>query len=139
VRGLRHAGAAGGIAAALRAVLGAELVSGIDLVLDRLAFDACVRDADLVLTAEGRLDLGSLRNKGPVGVARRAARHGVPTIALVGACSPELGDRVTPFHEVIVFGDASFDVEQARRTGAGALAAAAEQAVLRFMRSAARR
>src|SRR5690606_14848767 len=85
VRRCPFGGGAGGVPATLHAVLDATLVPGIDLVLDRVGFDAALAGADLVLTAEGRLDASSLRNKGPVGVARRARRHGVPTIALAGA------------------------------------------------------
>ena len=37
-----------------------------------------------MLTGEGRLDSQSLRGKAVIGVARRAARRGVPVIAVVG-------------------------------------------------------
>lgn len=79
------AGAAGGIGFAALAVLGGALVSGVDLVADTVGLDAHCRDADLVLTGEGRLDAQTASGKVPLGVARVAARHGVPTVALVGA------------------------------------------------------
>jgi glycerate kinase len=66
------------------AFLGGRIVSGIDLVLDYGGFDAHLRDADLVVTGEGQMDAQTVQGKGPIGVARRAAAAGVPTVALVG-------------------------------------------------------
>ena len=79
------AGAAGGLAAGLVAFAGASLASGIDIVLDAVHFDERVRNCDLCLTGEGRLDGQSLSGKACLGVARRAAKAGVPSIALVGS------------------------------------------------------
>ena len=78
------AGAAGGLAAGLMAFFGATLRQGIDVVLDATGFDAHLEGADLVITGEGRIDSQSLSGKVVVGVARRAAPHGVPVIAVVG-------------------------------------------------------
>lgn len=78
-------GAAGGLAAGLVALLGARIVSGIELVLDEIGFDHLLAGADLVITGEGQLDEQTLGGKGPHGVALRAARAGVPTVALVGS------------------------------------------------------
>jgi glycerate kinase len=85
------AGAAGGLGAGAIAFLGAELRPGIELVLDLVGFDRALDGADLVVTGEGKLDAQSLRGKAPVGVARAAAAHGVPVVALAGAV--EVADR----------------------------------------------
>lgn len=82
-------GAAGGMGAALLAVLGARLRPGSEVVADALGLDAAVREADLVITGEGRTDGQTIRGKAPIGVARAAARHGVPVIGLSGALTPE--------------------------------------------------
>ena len=82
------AGAAGGLGAGLMAFAGGRLQSGIDMVCEVLNFEEHVRDADLVLTGEGRADLSSIYDKAPVGVARKAAPFGVPTVILAGS----LGD-----------------------------------------------
>ncbi len=82
------AGAAGGLGGGMLAFFGASLSSGIELVLDAVRFDARVADTDLCLTGEGRLDGQSLSGKACLGVARAAAVHGVPTVALVGATGP---------------------------------------------------
>lgn len=78
------AGAAGGLGTGAIAFLGATLRSGIDLVLELIGFDAAVAGADLVVTGEGKIDFQSLRGKAPLGVARAAAAHGVPVVALTG-------------------------------------------------------
>jgi glycerate kinase len=78
------AGAAGGLGAGAMAFLGASLQSGIDLVLELVGFGDAVAGADLVVTGEGKIDVQSLRGKAPFGVARAAAAHGVPVVALGG-------------------------------------------------------
>jgi glycerate 2-kinase len=84
------AGAAGGLGAGLIAFLGAELRSGIELVLDALQIDQLLPGCSLLITAEGKLDAQSAHGKAPVGIARRAARFGVPVIALAGSIESDL-------------------------------------------------
>jgi glycerate kinase len=88
------AGAAGGAGFGLATLCRATLESGIELVLDTIDFDRRCGGASLVLTGEGRLDAQSLSGKACVGVARRAARLGVPTIAIVGSTGPGGADCV---------------------------------------------
>jgi glycerate kinase len=64
-------------------------MSGIELVLESVEFDAQLRDADLVITAEGRVDSQTSYGKAPAGVAAAAARFGVPVVALGGALSSD--------------------------------------------------
>ena len=89
LRSLPGSGAAGGIGGALAALLGARLVSGIDLVLDAAGFDALLQNADLVLTGEGRIDAQSGAGKVVWGVLQRARRAGVPVIAIGGRVTPD--------------------------------------------------
>ncbi len=78
-------GAAGGLAWGVTAYLRGRLTPGVDLILDAVRFDKRVRDADLVLTGEGKLDGQTLCGKTCLGVAQRAKQAGVPVIALAGA------------------------------------------------------
>ena len=78
------AGAAGGMGAGVLSLLGGVLRPGIEAVLDVVTFDRLLAGADLVLTGEGCFDRQSLCGKVIDGVARRAARQGVPVVALVG-------------------------------------------------------
>ena len=84
VRATPGGGAAGAFSAGLMAFLGGRIESGIDLILDLRGFDALLGDADLVITSEGRMDAQTIHGKGPLGVARRAQKLGVLTVALVG-------------------------------------------------------
>lgn len=78
------AGAAGGIGAALFALLGAELRPGIEIMLDLTGFDEALEGADMVITGEGKADSQSLRGKAMQGVGRRAKAKEVPVTAIVG-------------------------------------------------------
>jgi glycerate kinase len=78
------AGAAGGVGFAALAVLGAEARLGIAVVLDLVGFEAALDGAALVITGEGSLDTQTLSGKAPAGVARAAARRGIPVIAVAG-------------------------------------------------------
>lgn len=85
------AGAAGGLGAAL-AALGAELVPGIELVLEAVAFTERLRGATLVVTGEGKVDETSAHGKVPAGVVRACAAHGVPC-AVFGGLVERAGAR----------------------------------------------
>jgi len=78
------AGAAGGVGFAAIALLGAELRSGIELVLDLVGFADRLAAADLVVTGEGSLDAQTLHGKAVAGVAASARAHGVPVVAVCG-------------------------------------------------------
>jgi glycerate 2-kinase len=88
LRDLPGAGAAGGLGFGLLAFCGARVVSGIELALDLVHFDAALADVDLVITGEGRVDLQTLRGKVVAGVAGRARAAGVPAYAIGGAVDP---------------------------------------------------
>ena len=84
ISGKEGSGAAGGLGFALMAFLGAKLQSGIDVVLDLLDFDKKLKDVDLVITGEGRMDNQSAFGKVPSGIGKRCKKMGVPTVAIVG-------------------------------------------------------
>jgi len=78
------AGAAGGLGAGLIAFLGAELISGARVVADAAGLEARVRQADVVITGEGRLDAQTAYGKTPQFVAQVAAQAGRPIVCLAG-------------------------------------------------------
>lgn len=88
---LAGGGAAGGMGAALYAFCGAELRQGIKIVTEALNLDALVRDADLVITGEGRIDSQSIHGKVPVGVAKVAKRYNKPVIGIAGSLTKDVG------------------------------------------------
>ena len=80
---LPGAGAAGGLGAAL-AALGAELVPGIDLVLEAVAFRTRLAGTAVAITGEGSVDPTSSAGKVPGGVAAACAETGVPCVVFGG-------------------------------------------------------
>ena len=125
------AGAAGGLGYAFKTFLGAELTQGVDLVLQETRLDDSMRDVDVVVTGEGRLDGQTAMGKAPIGVARLAKRHYAQVLAFAGC----LGDGVEALNEAGI--DAYFPIlrrvvtleEALDRTAAAAnLADAVEQA-----------
>ena len=94
VAGRAGGGAAGGLGAGLMAFLGAEMRSGIDLVLDAAGFDEKVKGADWVFTGEGRIDGQTLQGKTISGVLRRCLASGVPVLAFGGSVDDGAADRL---------------------------------------------
>ena len=134
VRGLPGAGAAGGLGAGLRAFLGAELRRGVDVVLDLVGLNDHLCGADLVLTAEGRIDAQTAFGKAPAGVAERARARGVPCIAIAGG----IGDGLESLHALGVSAVFSLcpgpvSLKQALAAGDDYLAAVTEQVVRVFL------
>ncbi|MFV0558736.1 MAG: glycerate kinase [Enterococcus sp.] len=84
-------GAAGGLGGGLLAFCQAEITSGIAEILTLLQAENVIKDADLVITGEGRIDGQSLAGKAPIGVARLAQKYQIPVIALVGGRTTDLG------------------------------------------------
>lgn len=89
------AGAAGGMGGGCAAFFGAQLKSGIEIVLNTVHFDTIAADADLILTGEGKIDSQSVRGKVVCGVAKRARALKIPCIAIVG----DAGEGYEPLYE----------------------------------------
>ncbi|MFC5379389.1 glycerate kinase [Aquipuribacter nitratireducens] len=87
---LPGAGAAGGTAAGLVAVLDTALEPGASLVADAAGLDAALAGADLVVTGEGRVDEQSARGKVVSAVVALAAAAGVPVVAVGGQVRGDL-------------------------------------------------
>ncbi len=83
------AGAAGGIGFAFLAFLSGRLERGIDLILKETGLESYIKDADLVVTGEGRLDSQTAMGKAPSGVSAIAKKYNKPVIAFSGSVTPE--------------------------------------------------
>ena len=79
------AGAAGGMAAMLKALLKAELRSGAEAVLDITGFDKLLKNARYVITGEGRIDSTSMHGKIVGAVIAHAEKAGVPVAVIAGS------------------------------------------------------
>lgn len=113
-------GAAGGLGFAFQAFLQGKLEPGIDIVLETIALEKALLDADLVITGEGRLDEQTAMGKAPVGVAKLAKKYGKTVIAFAGSvtsgareCNKQGIDAYFPILRQITTLEAAMDHEQA--------------------------
>ncbi|MBQ1801678.1 MAG: glycerate kinase [Lachnobacterium sp.] len=82
-------GAAGGLGFAFLTFTKASLESGIDIVLKETKLEELVKDADIVVTGEGRLDKQTVMGKAPIGVAQIAKKYNKKVIAFAGVVTKE--------------------------------------------------
>lgn len=82
-------GAAGGLGFAFLTFTNAVLESGIKIVLEETKLEDYIKEADLVITGEGRLDFQTAMGKAPVGVAKLAKKYQIPVIAFAGSVTRE--------------------------------------------------
>ena len=82
IRDIPGAGAAGGLGAGLMAFLEAELVPGVDLVINTVHLEEITKDADLVITGEGEINGSTIYGKTPIGVAKVAKKYHLPVVSI---------------------------------------------------------
>ena len=109
------AGAAGGLGFAFLTFTNAVLESGIQIVLEETKLADYIKDADLVITGEGRLDHQTIMGKAPIGVASLAKKYKKTVIAFAGCVTPDA--RVCNQHGI----DAYFPILQGIATSAEAM------------------
>ena len=78
------AGAAGGVGFAIHALLGGEIRSGAELLLNLYHFDELLHNTTAVITGEGCSDRQTLMGKLPFVVLKHAQSQSVPTQLLAG-------------------------------------------------------
>ena len=100
------AGAAGGLGAGLMAFLNARLMKGFDMIAGVTGLEEQIREADLVISGEGKMDAQTRFGKTPFGVAQLARKYGKPVIGVAGTLEEdasalyELGfDLLMPIQE----------------------------------------
>ena len=67
--------AAGALCAGLYGLLGAQIIFGADFINKHLPLDKWAQKADLLITAEGKLDKQTLYGKAPLAVLKTAAKN----------------------------------------------------------------
>lgn len=125
-------GAAGGLGFAFLTFTDAVLESGIHIVLEETHLADYIRNADLVITGEGRLDGQTAMGKAPVGVAGLAKQFGKPVLAFAGcvtedavACNQKGIDAFFPILRTVTTLSEAMEPGTAMKNMAGA----AEQAM----------
>ncbi len=119
-------GAAGGFGFSLLSLLNVEWRSGLEWIADQGRLEERIRQADLVITGEGRMDRQSLYGKVPVGIARIAARHEVPVVAFTGQIQGDLTEaEETGIAVILPITESPISLEDAMRQGPALLESAA--------------
>lgn len=78
-------GAAGGTAMGLLAFLDATLTPGIALITELLHLEKHIKEAQLVVTGEGKIDIQTLHGKTIMGIASLAKKHSIPVLVFTGS------------------------------------------------------
>lgn len=95
------AGAAGGLGFAFLTFLNGVLEPGAELILRETKLEEKLKDADIVVTGEGRLDRQTIMGKAPVGVAALAKRYGKKVVAFSGCVTDDA--RICNDHGIDAF------------------------------------
>lgn len=120
-------GAAGGLGAGLRAFCAAEMGSGADLIAEITGFDREIRDADVLVTGEGRTDDQTADGKLPVVLAAKARAAGAKTILISGTVAGGLERINVLFDQVHATVDETVPTADALAHGRENLAATARR------------
>jgi glycerate kinase len=78
-------GAAGGTAMGLLAFLDATLTPGIALITELLHLEKHIKEVQLVVTGEGKIDIQTLHGKTIMGIASLAKKHSIPVLVFTGS------------------------------------------------------
>ena len=96
-------GAAGGMSFALKNFFNASLKSGADIVLSITGAEPEIRDCNIVITGEGRMDSQTLNGKAPFKVLQLAKKMDKPVYGITGLlgsgyeeCLKEGFERIVP-------------------------------------------
>ncbi len=95
IKDIPGAGAAGGLGAGLMAFLDAELRPGIEIIIEIVKLEQAIKNADLVITGEGKIDSQTIYGKAPIGVAKIAKKYNIPVIAVAAI----IGDDADIVHK----------------------------------------
>ena len=114
-------GAAGGLGFAFLTYTNAVLESGIKIVLEETRLEDYVKNADIVVTGEGRLDGQTAFGKAPIGVTEIAKKYGKKVIAFSGSvtedavvCNEHGIDAFFPILRGVVTLEEAMNAENAR-------------------------
>ncbi|MFB6346649.1 MAG: glycerate kinase [bacterium] len=108
------AGAAGGLGFGLALLLDGSLVPGAQKVMDVTDFNSSVRNADVVVTGEGKIDRQTGHGKTPAAAAKRARQCGNPVVfAVAGQRSVEHDQLLGVFDVILSIMDRPMSLREA--------------------------
>lgn len=130
VEKIPYAGAAGGLGAGLFAFLNAELYSGFEVISKTINLENTIKNSDLIITGEGKIDGQTLFGKTPFGVAQLAKKHNKPLIALCGTLGKDTDILYQyGFHLLLPIKTTSMPLSDAIKNAPSLLEQGAEKAV----------
>ena len=101
-------GAAGGLAYGFLTFTNSEIKKGSDFMIEYLEIEEKIKDVDIVITGEGKLDLQSFMGKAPIEIARVAKKYKKNVIFLAGTIVDKEIDTLDTNTKSII--DASFSI-----------------------------
>jgi len=90
IRDLKGGGSAGGIAAGMFGLLNIKIEKGFTLLSKLSNLEGAIKKADLIITAEGKIDGQTLHGKVPIGIASIAKKYNIPVVCIAGIIEPPL-------------------------------------------------
>lgn len=84
IRDMQGAGAAGGLGAAFLSFFNPQFKLGVDIVLEANNIEEMMKDVDLVITGEGKIDAQTAYGKTPMGITKLANKNGCKVIGIAG-------------------------------------------------------
>jgi glycerate kinase len=107
-------GAAGGFPACLLAFTNAQINNGFALIAEFLKLEEKFRNAEMIITGEGKIDAQTQYGKAPYGVARIARKLNKKVIAVAGSVEKEASELVPEiFDKIIPLVEPPFDLQKA--------------------------
>lgn len=81
---MKGAGAAGGLAAGLVVFVNAQIISGIEFLMQLTNLEKEIQNSDIVVTGEGKVDNQTLHGKTVNGVVKLAQKYNKPVVIFCG-------------------------------------------------------
>ena len=103
-------GAAGGLGYAFMSFCNATIQSGSEFMINYLGLEKIIRDVDVIITGEGKLDKQSYMGKAPIEIARIAKRFNKKVIFLAGSILDDELSELNEDDKKLI--DASFSIQR---------------------------
>lgn len=107
---IEGSGAAGGLGYAFMSFCNATIQSGSEFMINYLGLEKIIRDVDVVITGEGKLDKQSYMGKAPIEIARIAKRFNKKVIFLAGSILDDELSELNEDNKKLI--DASFSIQR---------------------------
>ena len=108
-------GAAGGMGVGLSLFYDVSLVQGFELISSWFEIENKIKQADFVITAEGRFDQTSMDGKGPYQIIRASQRNSTASLVIAGSIDDKVVEQASknfPDCSFVSFGRSDWTIEK---------------------------